>query len=587
MSGSASYRYPALRDLSPAAQAAAAWFKLLGRGLRTCRLYRSGNPLATQVRENLFEQISKILREHGSWFLRITPTEIFLRDEPVVHPSVRTDEPDYLPGQEEMLPFVFYRDGVRSVTFQPNLPRAEFDHFFAAMVGATAGPLTHDDLVTLLWQANTTRILVEALPASQTIYLSSRRPGGAEGGGQVGQSYARNIGGEELRADIGQIAGMAQGLHRDTFDDWPLPETHVETPAAFASLTKGLQYSRARFLADWQTEAARPWTSEVPLLFRRVLELDRSIDTREALSTAVVTWLASSIQRCAWIEGREALTLLRELDPSGAISAAPLTAALAGLDTTDITETLDESEPEDQALCFALMVAIGRPALDLACAVMAKANKARTRAAACTMLCYLCGAEPELLGRYLSDGRWYVVRNAVFVLGQIGGPGVVGMLRAAAFHPEPRVRRQVVQSLGGVPLNDALPILLGQLDTRDPQLLASALNMLTRKKDKAVARTILKQIEAPDFEIRNKENQRALFNALAEVADDDAVGPLDELVNRGGWFARRTFVRTAAARTLARLGTPKSTAALQAGMRSRSEVVRHACLEAMSVRVAA
>jgi len=587
MSGPSSYRYPALRDLSPAAQAAAGWFKTLGRGLRTGRLYKSGNPLATQVRETLYNQLTKHLDNHGSWALRITPTELFLRDEPVVHPSARIDDPHYLPGQEESLPFVFYRDGIRGLTFLPGVPRSDFDAFFTSLAAATAGPLTHDDLVTLLWQANTTRILVDALPATQTIYLSSRRPTNAGGGGYQGQSFAWNAEGDELRGDIGQLEGMAQGLHRDTFDDWPLPDSFAEAPVAFATITKGLQFSRARFLADWSSEAAVPWTEEVPLLFRRVLELDRSIETREALSNAVVTWLAAAVQRCAWAESREALQLLRELDPSGAITGAPLAAALGGLDSSEITETLDEAEPEEQGLCFGLMVAIGRPALDLACAVMAKANKARTRAAACTMLCYFCNSEPELLGRYLSDSRWYVVRNAVFVLGQIGGPSVVGMLRAAAFHAEPRVRRQVVSSLGNVPRADAMPILLGQLDTRDPQLLAASLNMLTRQKDRAVARAILKQIEAPDFEVRSEENQRALFNALAEVADDDAVTPLDMLINRGGWFARRRAAHQRAARTLARIGTPKAVAALQAGLHSRSEVVRQACLEAMSMRMAA
>ena len=580
-------QYPALRDLSPAAQAAAAWFKALGRGLRTCRIYRSGNPLANQVRGQLYEQLSRNLKDHGSWVLRIAPSEIFLRDEPIVRPSVRTDDPDYLPGQEESLPFVFYRDGVRGMTFQPEVPQADFDSFFAAMRAATAGPLTHDDLVTLLWQANTTRIIIEALPATQTIYLSSRRPASAESGGHQGQSYAWNAAGEELRADIGQIAGMAQGLHRDTFDDWALADAPAETPDAFAALTRGMQFTRARFLADWANECSRPWTEEVPPLFRRVLEIDRSIETREALSQAVVTWVAAAVQRCAWNESREALTLLRELDPSGAISAAPLTTALAGLDTGDITYAVDESEPGEQAQCFGLLVAIGRPALDLACAMMAKANKARTRAAACTMLCYMCSGEPELLGRYLSDSRWYVVRNAVFVLGQIGGTGVVGMLRAAAFHTESRVRRQVIQSLGSVPRSDALPILLGQLDTRDPGLLAAALAMLTRQKDAQVARAIIKQIEAPDFEVRSEENQRALFHALAEVAADESVTALEALITRGGWFARRTLTRTAAARTLARIRTPRAMAVLDAGLRSRSEVVRAACLEAINMRVAA
>jgi HEAT repeat protein len=198
-----------------------------------------------------------------------------------------------------------------------------------------------------------------------------------------------------------------------------------------------------------------------------------------------------------------------------------------------------------------------------------------------TALCYLCAEDPELLAPRLADSRWHVVRNVVFVLGHIGGPAVVPLLRAVARHPEPRVRRQLVQALGSVPSEDRNPLLIQQLDVRDTQLLAAALNMRTREKDPRVARAILTLIEAPDFESRDENNQRALFGALGDIADDSAVPALEALLHRGGWFGRRTFQRVAAARTLRRIGTPNAMAALEAGVRARSEAVRAACLEAL------
>jgi HEAT repeat protein len=110
--------------------------------------------------------------------------------------------------------------------------------------------------------------------------------------------------------------------------------------------------------------------------------------------------------------------------------------------------------------------------------------------------------------------------------------------------------------------------------------------MLLRHRDPGVSRAILKQIEAPDFESRSEENQRALFGALAEVTDDEAVPAIEAILNKGGWFARRTVQRTAAARTLQRLGTPLALAALESGLRSRSDAVRSACLDAMTMRAA-
>ena len=176
------------------------------------------------------------------------------------------------------------------------------------------------------------------------------------------------------------------------------------------------------------------------------------------------------------------------------------------------------------------------------------------------------------------------MRNLVFVFGHIGGPAIVPLLRTVARHPEPRVRRQLVQALGSVPPDERDPLLLEQLGARDPQLLATALNMLTREKDPRVARAILALIESPDFESRNEDNQRTLFGVLGDIAGDPAVPALEALLHQGGWFARRTFQRVAAARTLRQIGTPDAMAALEAGVSARSEAVRAACLEALGVR---
>jgi hypothetical protein len=578
-------KYPAFRDLTPAGQTAHLWFRQLARALRTCRLYRPDSPMVAQIREQLLQPLLRGIENHGVWSFRITPSEIFLLDEPVVRPAQRLDGEEGV-GKEAMLPFLFYRDGIRGLSFLPGIPARDLDALFDALVAASVGVHTHDDLVTLMWQANTTHLVVEAVPVEQTIYLSSRRPSGGGGGnGTQGQSYVWSPAGGEIRADIGQMSGMAQGLHRDTFDDWPLPAEVVEVPEAYQKILPAMEFARMRLSTEWVGERSTDWTIQAPDVLRQLASMSPDADTRALLAHSAATWLAGAIQRSSWVEAQNTLELLREFDPDGSVTQGELAAAIAALDAGTITERLDASETDDQARFFALTVSIGRPALDLACSVMALASKSRTRAAACTMLCYLCNDDPELLAPYVIDSRWYVARNAAFVLGQIGGDAVVRLLDLASQHPEIRVRRQVVSSLGGVSVERRTPILLAQLDTRDPQLLATALKMLTRERDPRVAEAILRQIEAPDFESRSEDNQRALFAALGEVADDSAVPALSLLLHKGGWFARRTVQRLAAARTLQRLGTPMALAALESALRARSEAVRGAALEAIHARV--
>ena len=576
-------RQIALRDLSPMAISVLGWLRALARGLRMFRLYKSDNPAVRGQRAQLIAQALEILKNHGAIDLRISPSEIFLLDELLIRPgSGRTNEE--LRAAEELLPFQIYRDGVRRVVLLADTPEGELGVVIDALCATSVGPDTQDDLVTLLWQGNLTHVQIESVAIEQTIYLSVRRGGGG-GPVQQTQAYAWSPQGAEIRGALGQAAGT-QGLHRDTFDDWELPEDDIDARAAWAALEGSIDDATSRLAARWKTENEKPWTAVASQLARQMLELDPSDDTRIALGHSVVTWVSSALQRSAWSEAREALGLLREIDPDRTRTESALEQELSGLNVNEIAERMDEDDPTEHARFSAVIVGIGPAALDLACAVMCGSTKVRARAAATTALCYLCNDHPELLAPYLSDSRWTMVRNVVFVLGQIGGSDVTPLLRAAADHPEIRVRRAVVQSLGGVPREERTPVLIQQLETRDSQLLAAALSMLTRERNPRVARAILDRIEAPDFESRSEDNQRVLFSALAEIADDAAVPALEVLLHKGGWFARRTLMRVAAARVLRRLGTESSMAALEAGLRSKSEAVRGACLDAMSMRMA-
>ena len=574
----------AVRELSPEAQAAEAWFRQLARALRVSRLYRGNNPIVVNTQELAAAGLAELLARPGTLNLRFSAHEIRLGEEPIVCVSKRKPGEDQLPALTDDLPFLFYRDGIRKITLLGPAPRNEIDTLIQILCAAGSGADSQDDLVTLLWQANLSCAQLEAVPLEQAIYVSARPGGEGTGlGGKKGQVFAWSPTGSEIRADLGQGPGT-QSLHRDTFDDWPLPQWSAEVPEAFERLQAAADQNLSAFLSAWNRETKRAWSDQAPGFLRGLLALDDSEDMRRALAHSAATWLGSALQRVSWDEAERALRLLNEFDPARMLSGEDVTASLANLDTQAMTERIDEGDFADYNRLAAIAVALGPPAIGLCVDIMSRAEKARGRAAIVTALSYLCPENPELLAPALADPRWYVVRNVVFVLGLIGGPGVAPLLRAVADHPDARVRRQLVQTLGALPLEERTPLLVAQLQTHDAQLLASALNVLTREKSPEVIQAILARIEAADFESRDEGSQRALFGALAEIADDRAVQALERLLLEGGWFARRTFQRVAAARTLRRIGTPAAMAVLESGVRARSEAVRAACLEALATR---
>ncbi len=570
------------RELSPIAQHCALWLRFFARAVKTSRLYQGQSAAGAESRQMVWEQLTRILQDNGRWDLKITATDILLEDEVVVRQTPREQlEGGAIPGPEEVLPFLFYRDGVRGLTFLPKVSQREYDALFDALVAVGHGVSTQDDLVTILWQANLENLVVDSVPLEQTIYLSSRRPTQHERRGFRGQTFVINPSGSEIRGSLGALEGP-QGLHRDTFDDWRLPDVVSNSVQAYQALLPHIDESRAGFEATWAREREIQWTELVGPMFRHVIDQLPADDTRRSLALAVSTWLADAIQRSEWEEATGALGLLRELDPDLTATRSRVAALLADLETEPIAEALDEANHDDHARFAGLIAALGEPAIVLGVDIMTMCTRARPRAAAVSALTYVCADEPRLLAPLLEDMRWFVVRNVVFVLGQIGGSEVVDLLRSVSQHPELRVRRELVRALGGVSRAERTPILIQQLTSRDPQLLAATLHMLTREKNERVHAAILARIANDEFDSLPEEAQRAFLSTLLDIAEESMIPALERLLFKlSGLFARRTLWREAAARTLFKIGTERAMEILQSGVHSKSEPVRAACLVAL------
>src|SRR5262249_4786203 len=154
-----------------------------------------------------------------------------------------------------------------------------------------------------MWQANLTYIRVEAVPLEQTIYLSSRRPGSRDKDDTEFNALAFSWAptGTEIHAELGQVEG-AQGLHRDTFDDWELSYQGEDAREAFEHLLPDVELARSFLMATWAEERDRDWTAEAEDTLRHIVEQDPGDDTRAIAARSAMTWVLSAIHRTDWVE---------------------------------------------------------------------------------------------------------------------------------------------------------------------------------------------------------------------------------------------------------------------------------------------
>jgi HEAT repeat protein len=245
-------------------------------------------------------------------------------------------------------------------------------------------------------------------------------------------------------------------------------------------------------------------------------------------------------------------------------------------------EQLDRQEPRQVAEFVALAEALGEPGVEWINLVLAESQARGTRKVLAEALTRICRDNPERVAPWLGDPRWFVVRNAVQILSWIGGDPVVGMLKPVLRHPDPRVRQEVVAALGTVDPAIARPMLIELLTGADSRLFCAILQRLGANRDGATARLVVGYLQSASFEQRPDEEKRAIYTALAGTATDDILPDLEAELVKGNWMTRGVDThRTAIARCIARIGTPRARALLERGAESKRATVRAACIEAL------
>jgi len=559
---------------SPAARAVAGWLQQLARTVKTCRLYDAANPTVALFRRDLAAALDAVLKDHGAIEIGFTPEEIFLGTTPLYAARSRDDN----------LSLPFFRDGIRAMSFRPDIPAREVDALLDAILHVTRLGSEDADLVTLLWESELDHIAVQYVSTEGDVESGADGPldAGEVAPGSVAPwpRTAPPAGGGTVLEGLPANAG--DGMLDDTgrSDDRVTAGRAREVEAALLGLEIAADAEIDRLLREFDTERAEPLARAALRLMgacfaRATRESDR-VELRQFLPRL----LHDSVGKGDWREARECLYLLR--DPSGerdpVAAFARDIARPESLTSRNAWNCLDGQPAQQQEQFFEFARELGPEATDWLMRGIAESPRQGLRRGLARALAGMVADNPERLAPWLADERWYVVRNVVHILGQMDTAAPIGLLRSAASHPEFRVRREVVTALARAPRDQARPVLMEMLKTADSRLYGTLLHHLATELDPELATMLLEQIEDDAFTSRPEAERRAVYQALAVVGGDQAVPVLEAHVLQGNWFSRGNEAsRMAAVMCLARIATPAAQAILERGAKSRRAEVVRAC----------
>jgi hypothetical protein len=552
------------------ARAAGIWIHQFARTLKTCRLYDSNNPTVIRFRSELATAATRLLDEFGSMRLRFTSEDVTCEGVSLYEAKSRDDN----------LALPFYRDGVRGLAFQPGVIAHEIDTLLDAVLRVTGQVDGEDDLVTLLWEGHLAHIEVDFVPSAGEV------GGGAESDESGALLPWPAMSGDETpetpagsNATVETVEG---GTREDRSDDWTAGDLTVEIEAGYAELESLSESESARFRKEFEAEHAVPILTSSIAISQAFLAAGANLDDRLELSRFLPRLLRQAVAQGNWLEARAAVQMLRECaapDWAPESFAQELTQPIS---VSSVVERLDAAEANATEF-VALSDQFGPPGLDLLNLVLAESQSRNNRRMLAEAIARRCHDNPERLAPWLSDPRWFVVRNIVHILGWIGTPAIVGLLQSAVRNPDPRVRQEVVAALGQIDARLARPLLLRLMDGSDTRMLLAVLHQLSAARDAGVARAVLRLMQAEEFDARPPEERRAIYSALSSTGEDAVLPELEEELHKGNWFSRNVEAhRQSVARCIARIGTPRARAILEAGLASKRMPLRKACEDAMN-----
>ncbi len=558
-------------DASPHPRAdVAAWVHQLSKTLKTCRLYDSENPTVIRFREDLGRGLGQLLERGGPLTLHFTSNDVVYEDVSAIDARSR----------EENLARPFHRDGILAITFLPGIEPDEVETFVDCVLRVT-GPRTSDeDLVTLLWDAAIAHFEIERAP-------DAADGGGGDGGGGEGGPAGRSGtwapwpkqgllpgGANRASADCGTIGRS---------DDWQIAEQPADLESDYERIEREAPSETERFLREIESERSESVVRSALSVIGDSLAADSSPDDRAALGRFLPRVLRVAIRAAEWREAREALGLLRSCevsDWSPGTLVAELSGPFASL-TPQCIALLDQQPPDvvDAFLTFARE--LGPDGVEWLMAVLAGSQQKAVRRPLTRVIADLAREHPDQLRPWLSNKEWYVVRNVVHICGWIGGAGVIGLLRDALNHSEPRVRQEIVAALSQEDRTVARPILLDMLEGAEGRLFREILNTLSQKRDPIVAKRLLSCAAGSRFAGRSVDERRSVYAALAACAGNDTLPSLEAELLKASWFSLSPDPhRRALARCLATIASPGARAILDRGARSWRPAIRKACREA-------
>ena len=464
--------------------------KMMLKARKTLRMYPSNNPIYANTLEETFEKFNVFFMLKDRLVFTIKLYDIFYEDELVYH---NDDQ------KEDNLAFFFFKDGLRELSFEKNISFEELEAFLKVISQDFENEVTDDDTVTLFWENDFQHIryIVEDEFLADENYEEQA----------VSQATSREKVSDKFKAIYeNSMKSSEKSVHVEIIDieaeDLEAVAREVEADAndkidKFMDIIFEILY----------TSKTMEELSEVVEFFKGALEYA----VREGNFASVLR----SLKWLKMIAASEKISdvITEQIHKILSFAGSEHIVYLLG-------EYLDTAEKKDTAFLNEMAEYFDKNAILPFMNLLSTLGTIHARKAVIDILVLLGPMDFMTITKGLNSPEWYVVRNIIYVLREMGDKRAAEYLLKKVSHPEPRVRIEVIRALGELGDSRALAPMAENLDEDvDAQLRYTAIRALGTLGSEDARHVLMDKVRDKYFDTKDFIEKKEYFQVLSRWKD--------------------------------------------------------------------
>jgi HEAT repeat protein len=492
------------------------------------RMYPKNNPVYIKTLEDSFSKF-------GDFFSYQDSLRYFFRQNEILYETEQIYEN---PEKDDNLALFFFKDGLREITFQKGLTSNELEDFLRIISMDFDREVLEDDIVTLFWEKdfeNIQYVVDETFLADEEDY----------------ESHAM----EEIKEKHEDPDNLLQA-YEDAFR-----QDDVKGISVVQISENELQMLFKEMELDTQDKIGKLHD----ILFEILISSENKEEYADVASSLTGS-VEYALKRGNLYAVKNLLTRLKKLTTAKEIDSDLIFQAkrviyFAGSEAaiSVIGEILDSGQEIDENLFDDYIRYLEKNSILPFIKILGELKTIHARKIVIDALIALGPKDIITLTKGLNDPRWYVVRNIIYILRNIGDKRAVDHLLKTVQHPDIRVKKEVIRTLGDLGGSNVLVALRGCLDDNDIQVRIAALRALAIISSETGKRIIMDRIVRKDFGDKSFEEKREYFVTLSQWKDSEVLDFLRKIMKKRSLFGRSKLFesKAAAAHCLGLMGSKK------------------------------